>query len=155
MDILVLVGWDEEVAIPVLVSLNTLPAIEEPEDSDQDPMEKIREYVCSDIGISHINDRLEQLNLSRDITLKWAKYSGDHFVLVWKTELQKSIGDPTEPPTQKFYLGPTASSKLENLKKEFDIKEDPYMILISDASEYYHYHIYDDPDAQEKWSDED
>jgi hypothetical protein len=147
MDVTIVIGWDEIVAIDVLSKLRV---IDTEEDTD------VQEFVCSDEGIEHINIALEKLNNSRETMLKWVRYPGDHFVLVWRVELQKTIGDASDAPTGKFYINTSLGDRLARLQNEFDFKEDPYSICLIDAENYYQYHVYDhDHDDHDDHDDED
>ncbi len=147
MDLHILLGWDDEDAFDVLKSLKVVPA-QDPKTGDQDDFDP-REFVVSDSGIRYIQTELDAINQRFNTCLEWRMYPDDNFVLVWEDRLVKSIGDPNDPPVEKFYINHHKSTAWHELTNHFDIASNPVIITIIDSSEFYHKYIYCDYDYDE------
>jgi len=144
MDVIVVVGWDEIQAVEILSKLGCIPKETETGDGVD-----AAEYACSDDGISGINLALRTINYNCGTELKWVIYPGEHFVLVWRTEFEKTIGEPFDAPNNKYYLDTEFEGlKLTRLKTDYKGITNPYTIMILDATSFYHHHIYDNPDEK-------
>jgi hypothetical protein len=136
MDVRVVLGWDEATAVKILNTFALIP--------DDDTIEDTDLYMTSDAGIAIINQNLERLNEKFGTVMHWTVYHDSHYILRWRDEFAKTVGDPQEPPTGKYYLDASVGElAINKLKNEFGDFSEPYMILVLDASEYYNHHVYD------------
>jgi hypothetical protein len=141
MEVHAFLGWDGEDAMGVLKALKVVPESDPLQvDVDFDPTE----FSVSDAGIKYIQNELDMINRRFGTYLEWRMYEDESFVLVWRNELAKSIGDPNDPPIQRFFVDHHKGSTLHELAKHFDIPCNPVVMIVTDASEFYHNYIYSD-----------
>ena len=142
MEVHVFLGWDGEDAINVLKVLKVIPDrnpnVSEPQD-DFDPIE----FCVSDTGIKYIQNELDMINQRFGTQFEWRMYEDESFVLVWRNELAKSIGDPNDPPIERFFIDHHKGSTLHELARHFEIPCNPVLMIVTDASEFYHTYLYD------------
>lgn len=152
MDVHIVIGWDDMDAYNILVALRVVPETNPTKtDEDYNP----HEFCVSDVGIRYIYHELSMINQRFGTHLDWRLYPGDNFVLVWRDELQQSIGDPNDPPVNRYYLDHRYKGLgWDSLAKHFELPCTPKPIILIDAEVFYHKYVYgDDSDPMSDDSD--
>ena len=153
MDAFVIVGWDDIEAFNTLRALCVVPdqnpiTVGKPGD-EFDPME----FCVSDAGIRYIQNELDIINQRFGTRLEWRVYPGENFVLVWRDELQRQVGDPNDLPVGKFYIDHHLGPNWNETADKFGLTE-PVVIVILDSTEYYNKYVYsDDQDHDDSQDD--
>jgi hypothetical protein len=150
MDLSIVLGWDDTDAYDILLALKVIPAQNPSNGDEYNP----HEFVVSDAGIRYVQNELDLINQRFGTTLQWRMYPDDNFVLVWRDELFKMIGDPVDTPVQKFYINHKKDVKWRTISSSFDLPSTPILIAVVDASSYYHTYIYDQVDSIDESRDD-
>ena len=139
MELAIVLGWTESDATDVLQCLGAIPQTD-PYGLDEDfnPVE----FAVSDEGIEYINDKLSIVNSKFNTYFEWVLNRED-FVLVWRYEFKKNIGDPNDEPSGIFYANTKVERPIWLELSQYDLPCKPQLIIVYDATSYYHQYLYD------------